>query len=78
MRVEKELVSCVANLASIQGQSMRALSQGLFKATLFILVILACDVHAEDGQPTAVLFENVRIFDGKASHLSGPACVGAG
>ena len=54
---------------------MRALCKGLFKATLFILVILACDVNAQDVRATAVLFENVRIFDGKASHLSGPSHV---
>ena len=49
----------------------RQLGTTLAAITVFISVHLI----AQDVQPTAVLFQNVRIFDGKSSTLSGPSNV---
>src|SRR5215831_2587710 len=43
--------------------------------SLFIFGRLVSAVPAQDSQPGAVLFEDVRIFDGKSSGLSGPSNV---
>ncbi len=46
---------------------------------LKLLIAIGCLVpaiaHAQDVQPTVVLFENVRIFDGKSDTLSAPSNV---
>jgi hypothetical protein len=43
------------------------------------LVVVACftlvRLIAQDVQPTVVLFQNVRVFDGKSGVLSGPSNV---
>ena len=54
---------------------MKCVGQTLFKAVVFLAWILATDALAQDRPPGAVIFENVRIFDGTASALSGPANV---
>src|SRR5215467_10348396 len=43
--------------------------------SLFIFGWLASAAPAQDSQPGAVLFEDVRIFDGKSAGLSGPTNV---
>ena len=49
------------------------------KDVLSALLILCCAttqvVHAQDRQPTGVVFENVRIFDGTSDRLSAPSNV---
>jgi hypothetical protein len=43
-----------------------------------VLVLACCFTSAaltQDSQPAAVLFENVRVFDGKSAQLSGPTNV---
>jgi imidazolonepropionase-like amidohydrolase len=46
---------------------------------LVIVLILGCGFTSaaltQDSQPTTVLFENVRVFDGKSAQLSGPTNV---
>jgi imidazolonepropionase-like amidohydrolase len=42
---------------------------------VLLLGISASFIIAQDTQPTTVLFENVRLFDGKSAQLSGPANV---
>jgi len=49
----------------------RQLGTTLVVVTVFISVRLI----AQDAQPTIVLFQNVRIFDGKSDTLSGPSNV---
>jgi len=49
----------------------RQLGTSLVVVTVFISVRLI----AQDAQPTIVLFQNVRIFDGKSDTLSGPSNV---
>lgn len=49
----------------------RQLGTTLVVATVFISVRLI----AQDVQPTVVLFQNVRVFDGKSGTLSGPSNV---
>jgi imidazolonepropionase-like amidohydrolase len=43
--------------------------------SLFIFGCLASAAPAQDSQPSAVLFEDVRVFDGKSATLSGPTNV---
>lgn len=49
------------------------------KGVLSAVFILSCAttqaVHAQDSQPTGVVFENVRIFDGTSERLSAPSNV---
>ena len=47
----------------------------LLKAVLVVGCFVPCAAHAQDMQPVAVLFENVRIFDGKSGKLSEPSNV---
>ena len=42
---------------------------------VLLLGIFTSVIFAQDPQPTAVLFENVRVFDGKSAQLSGPTNV---
>jgi imidazolonepropionase-like amidohydrolase len=49
----------------------RQLGTALVVVTVFISVRLT----AQDVQPTIVLFQNVRVFDGKSGTLSGPSNV---
>ena len=49
----------------------RQLGTALVVATVFISVRLI----AQDVQPTVVIFQNVRVFDGKSGTLSGPSNV---
>jgi imidazolonepropionase-like amidohydrolase len=42
---------------------------------LVLLCALAIPLHAQTPAPTATVFQNVRIFDGKAGQLSGPSHV---
>src|SRR5215475_5050264 len=50
---------------------LRQLGAPLVVVTVFISVCLI----AQDVQPTIVLFQNVRVFDGKSGTLSGPSNV---
>ena len=54
---------------------MKCVGQTLFKAVVFLAWVLATDALAQDRPSGAVIFENVRIFDGTTSALSGPANV---
>jgi hypothetical protein len=54
---------------------MRLIFERLLKVLLAVGCLTATVVHAQDAQPTAVLLENVRIFDGKGSTLSAPSNV---
>jgi len=51
----------------------------MFGSLLKVLLAVGCltpaVVQSQDARPTAVLFENVRIFDGKGSTLSAPSNV---
>ncbi|MCI0664004.1 MAG: amidohydrolase family protein [Acidobacteria bacterium] len=47
----------------------------LFLTILFLGGCLTSTAIAQDSQPAIVLFENVRVFDGKSAQLSGPANV---
>ncbi len=49
--------------------------QKLVVLSLFIFGCLASAAPAQDSQPSAVLFEDVRVFDGKSATLSGPTNV---
>ena len=53
--------------------------QLLFKTQLSALLVLGCAIaqlaHAQARQPTAVIFENVRIFNGTSDRLSAPSNV---
>src|SRR5215468_10719254 len=49
----------------------RQLGTTLVVVTVFISVCLI----AQDVQPSVVLFQNVRVFDGKSGTLSGPSNV---
>src|SRR5262245_29549197 len=54
------------------------LATPLNKIIVFLLLFLGCLASAapvQNSQPSAVLFENVRIFDGKSERLSEPANV---
>jgi hypothetical protein len=54
---------------------MRRMHDKLLSA---VLVLGCCSVSvalAQDAQPSAVLFENVRVFDGKSERLSPPSNV---
>ncbi len=50
-----------------------------FKGVLSAILILGCAAtqaaHAQDPQPTGVIFENVHIFDGTSDRLSAPSNV---
>jgi len=54
---------------------MRHILGWLINALLTVICFSSAVVYAQSVQPTAVLFENVRIFDGKASSLSAPSNV---
>jgi hypothetical protein len=47
----------------------------LIVLSLFIFGWLASAAPAQDSHHSAVLFENVRVFDGKSAGLSGPTNV---
>lgn len=47
----------------------------LLKALLVVGCVVPCAVQAQEMHPSAVLFENVRVFDGKSGRLSGPSNV---
>jgi imidazolonepropionase-like amidohydrolase len=47
----------------------------LLTSFLALTVSLVASVAAQTPQPTAVLFDNVRIFDGKSAALTGPSNV---
>src|SRR5262249_41427599 len=47
----------------------------LIVLSLFIFGCLVSAVHSQNSQPGAVLFEDVRVFDGKSAGLSGPTNV---
>ena len=47
----------------------------LLRSILMVNCATGSAVLAQDAQPTAVLFENVHIFNGKASTLSAPSNV---
>src|SRR5262245_53127084 len=49
-------------------------SRKLAIAVLLLGVFMSV-IFAQDPQPTTVLFENVRLFDGKSAQLSGPTNV---
>jgi imidazolonepropionase-like amidohydrolase len=53
--------------------------RGKWKQLSKTLVLVSCftslRLMAQDVQPTAVLFQNVRVFDGKSGALSGPSNV---
>lgn len=49
---------------------MSALSKGILKAAVFFCAALSVFAQAQTGQSEAILFENVRVFDGVSSTLS--------
>src|SRR5262245_46503787 len=55
--------------------SMRLRLGGLWKSSLAVACLTASVVLAQEVQPTFILFQNVRIFDGKGSALSAPSNV---
>src|SRR5262245_19403863 len=42
---------------------------------VLLLGVFMSIIFAQDTQPTTILFENVRVFDGKSAQLSGPTNV---
>jgi len=54
---------------------MRPMSEILLQALFVIVCLIAPSVRAQDGPRPAILFENVRIFEGKGSALSAPSNV---
>jgi imidazolonepropionase-like amidohydrolase len=61
------------NMTSPQRWTARAAC--LLTSFLALTVSLVASVAAQTPQPTAVLFDNVRIFDGKSAALTGPSNV---
>ena len=53
---------------------MNAIHRNLLSAGLVVACVLTPDAHAQE-QPSGVLFENVRIFNGTSGQLSGPSHV---
>lgn len=54
---------------------MSLIARRLVKSLLVIGCLAAAGVHAQEIRPSAVLFENVRIFDGTGDTLSAPSNV---
>src|SRR5215467_11592860 len=54
---------------------MRPKWRQLGATLVFVTVFISFRLIAQDVQPTIVLFQNVRIFDGKSGTLSGPSNV---
>ena len=54
---------------------MKFMLGNLLQALLAVGCLMPSVAQSQAAQPTSVLFENVRIFDGKRSALSGPSNV---
>src|SRR5215467_15066802 len=54
---------------------MRPKWRQLGATLVFVTVFISFRLIAQDVQPTIVLFQNVRVFDGKSGTLSGPSNV---
>ena len=54
---------------------MRPKWRQLGTAPVFVAVFISVRLIAQDVQPTIVLFQNVRVFDGKSATLSAPSNV---
>src|SRR5215469_12364823 len=54
---------------------MRPKWRQLVATLVVVTVVTSVRLIAQDVQPTIVLFQNVRVFDGKSGALSGPSNV---
>src|SRR5215469_4109050 len=54
---------------------MRPKWRQLVATLVVVTVVTSVRLIAQDVQPTVVLFQNVRVFDGKSGALSGPSNV---
>src|SRR5215472_8068324 len=57
------------------GKPMRPKWRQLGATLVVVTVFISFRLIAQDVQPTIVLFQNVRVFDGKSGTLSGPSNV---
>src|SRR6185503_19871886 len=54
---------------------MRPKRRQLDTTLVIVTVLISVRLIAQDVRPTVVLFQNVRVFDGKSGTLSGPSNV---